>query len=176
MEVSKLKIRSIQVLVPLMALATMAFASSAQAYLGTGTGLGLSGTLSLYGAIDAKGHGAGFGLAYSTTQKFTGLVQDLSFTHVDKYNMYQYSALTSKTWSALPIDVGISIGYSDPSGISSVKRGIMTGVTAILAKTTPMSGLSLDLRVSSMEKGFNPVKWFSDPDSLIAGAGASYTF
>lgn len=171
-----MKIHGMKVFVPLAALTLMAFAGSAQAYLGTGTGLGLNGTVTVFAASDAKGNGSGFGVSYATTQKFTNIVQDVAYTHVSDYSMIQYSALAPKVISSFPANIGLTIGYSTPSSGSSATKGLMTGVQAVLAKTTNASGLSLDIRISSLQKGFNPLKWVSNPDALIAGAGASYKF
>ena len=140
-------------------------------------------TLSVYGAYEKVSQEPGYGLALSTHAQ--GRITDISGVVFNHSIILQSSQLRPITSGALPIYIGMTAAYSFANasgqagtlpGLNQPPTGFMSGLEVVLAKTQPSAGLSLDLRVSSLSKGVNPVKWISDPDALCVGAGISYSF
>ena len=140
-------------------------------------------TLSIYGAYEKVSRETGFGLALSKhAQDGIADISGFAFNHSI---ILQSSQLRPITSGALPIYIGMTAAYSfaNPSGqagtlpdLNRTPEGFMSGIQVVLAKTQPSAGLALDLRVSSLSKGVNPVKWITNPDALCVGAGLSYSF
>ena len=140
-------------------------------------------TLSVYGAYEKVSQETGFGLALSKHTE--GGIADISGFAFNHSIILQSSQLRPITSGALPIYVGMTAAYSfaNTSGqagtlpdLNQAPTGFMSGLQVVFAKTQPSAGLSLDLRVSSLSKDINPVKWITNPDALCVGAGISYSF
>jgi hypothetical protein len=163
-------------------LVVAAIASSANAGLLKQSG---DTTLSVYGAYEKVTQEPGVWLAISKHTQ--GGLADISGAAFNHSIILQTSQLRPITSGSLPIYVGMTAAYSFANNNTSVQdgtlpaanpapTGFMSGVQLVLAKVQPSSGLALDLRISSLSKGVNPIKWITNPDALCVGAGMSYSF
>jgi hypothetical protein len=140
-------------------------------------------TLSVYGAYEKVTQEPGVGLAISKHTQ--GGLTDISGAAFNHSIILQTGQLRPITSGAIPIYVGMTAAYSFANtsaqagtlpAVNPAPTGFMSGVQLVLAKVQPSSGLALDLRISSLSKGVNPVKWITNPDALCVGAGMSYSF
>lgn len=147
------------------------------------TKVGGNTSVSVYGAWDQVSGKPGAGVSLSSRQE-QGLT-DISATAFPHDIIVQSSQLKKLGSGALPLYVGMTAAYSFANTQAaadqllnghSTPTGLMTGISVVVAKAQPSTGLALDLRVSSMSKDVNPIKWISNPDMLLFGAGASYSF
>lgn len=179
-----MRIRSSYVLFATLLAVTLLAASAATASLGYKP-LGMSSfglnnqkgmTLSVFAAVDRESHDSGFGVSLS--QRQNGL-SDMTYVDLDSFRLYQFSKLTPKQVGGYSVNFGFTLAYADPKDPNpspDTPSNFMSGISVVLAKSEMSSGLSLDLRGSSLSKDFDPIAWFSNPDVLWIGAGLSYSF
>ncbi|MHB1000302.1 MAG: hypothetical protein ACYC27_13760 [Armatimonadota bacterium] len=131
-------------------------------------------SLSVFAAIDTKSDDTGYGISFSMRDEN---VTDISYVHFDSVDLFQTARLTERQLFGFPAYIGISAAYAnDRSDDTDAPNGLMTGLQVILNLAKPTSGISVDIRASSLSESINPIKWITDPDVLWAGAGISYTF
>ena len=130
--------------------------------------------LTVFAAHEKQSGGSGYGIALSQYGKE---VTDLSAADLGDFRLYQFSKLAPKKVGPYMVDFGFTVGYADPKdGFPDAPKDLFTGLVVILGKSESSQGISLDLRVSSLSREFNPMAWFTDPDIFWFGAGLSYSF
>lgn len=131
-------------------------------------------SVTVFAATSANSNGSGYGIALD---RYDTQLTDLSYVSLGSVRIIQSAKLTPKVFSGYPVYIGLVAGYADPATPdATVSRGFVSGLQVILAKSKSKSGLSFDLRASSLSSSLNPIKWVSDPDVLWGGVGASYSF
>lgn len=132
--------------------------------------------LSAFAVAEKQSGESGFGAAFTRTGPQT---LDISYMKVDSFSLYQVSQLQPKQIGPFSVNFGFTMAWAkatedlpDPA----TPNDMLTGLSLVLAKSASASGISLDIRASSLSKEFNPIAWFSDPDVFWIGAGLSYGF
>jgi hypothetical protein len=164
-----LKSKALALIVPALVLILCVPASLAHAYT---VYQQQNTTVSLFAVEDMKANSTGFGLSMAQQNGLS----DLSYVNVKDYQLFQATKFAQTTVVGIPVYIGFSLGYCENTPGSGVAQGLMTGLQVMMSKSLGSSGLSLNVRASTMAADINPTKWFSGEDILWAGAGLSYTF
>lgn len=131
--------------------------------------------LSVFMVKDTQSEESGFGAALS---RLDGNMTDLAYMDFGDFTLAEFAKLAPKSLGPQDAYFGFAAAYAKPDDASlpGVPDGFYSGLALILGKVDLAYGLSLDLRVSSLSKDFDPIAWLSDPDIFILGAGVSYKF
>ena len=132
-------------------------------------------TLSVFMVKDMQSEETGYGAALS---KLDGNMTDLAYMNLGEFTVVEISKLSPKQLGPIDMYFGFATGFAkaDSESIPGTPDGWLSGLELILGKMNLTSGLSLELRASSLSSDFDPIAWVSDPDVFILGAGLSYKF
>lgn len=175
-----MRIRSYYVVIPALLAVTLMVSSAVCAALDGGLSWGLgkskNTTLTVFMATDRQSGESGFGASLTKKQRQP---VDLSYVSLNSFRLYQISQLAPKRIGGYTVNFGFTAAYADPVDDApplGTPEKMLTGITAVLAKTETSFGVAIDLRATSLSKDFDPIAWFINPDILWLGAGLSYSF